>query len=151
MKLRGFSLLELMVSVVVFIVLVAIVYPSYQSYVRKAHLSDAMHAMLDNAQFLERSYASRGNFKKNSTTWLPLPNTETEHFCIKLQGNPRGTNSNSTFTMKAVAKNKAYEPRSLVLNQDGTLMLCETTTSDCSEQNYFKNSGRADKLCKAYP
>lgn len=146
----GFTLVELMIAVAVLAILAVIAYPSYQQYIRKARLNKALQAMMDNTQYLDRHYARQGNFKKNSTTWADLPNMQTEHFCIRMQGNPRGTNTNSLYAMKAVALDKNKEPRVLIVNQDHTVLLCESSTSTCAESDYFRNPARADKQCTDY-
>jgi type IV pilus assembly protein PilE len=43
---RGFTLIELMITVVVVGILAAIAYPSYQTYMKKARRSDAQQMML---------------------------------------------------------------------------------------------------------
>lgn len=147
----GFSLSELLVVVAIISILAAFAYPSYQNYVKKERISVAYQALLDNAHELERHYANHANFKKNSTTWIDLPHPKTDHFCIRLQGNPRGTVSDSAYNIKAVAWDKTQEPRVLWLNQDGTAQLCESSTSTCDETPYFQNPTRADKNCRTYP
>lgn len=146
----GFTLTELMIAISVIAILAALGYPAYQEYVRKGRLAVAQQALLDNAAALERHYANHMNYKKNSTTWMDLPIMQTEHFCIRMQGNPRGTNTNSNFTIKAVALNQKSEPRALILNQDGAFLLCQSTTSSCSETAFFANPARADKQCASH-
>ena len=151
MQHKGFTLLEILTCVAIIAVMVAIGYPSYQNYVRRTRLAAAYQALLDNAEALEQHYASHFNFKKNSTTWMDLPITQTSHFCIRLQGNPRGTNNDSSFSLKAVALDKNTEPRVLTLNQSGSALLCESSSSSCNEQDFFRNPSRADKNCTTYP
>ena len=150
MKIAGFTLMEMMTAVAVAAILVVIAYPAYQSYIRKTRLNKSLTAMMDNSQFLERYYANHYNFKKNSTTWADIPHTETDHFCIRMQGNPRGTISESVYAMKAVAFDKNAEPRVLIVNQDHTVLLCENSTSTCDEKEFFKNPARADTDCTSY-
>ncbi|HSV79133.1 MAG TPA: type IV pilin protein [Ramlibacter sp.] len=62
---RGFTLIELMITVAIVAVLAAVVYPSYTSHVRKSNRAAAQAQMLDIAnreqQYLlaNRSYASK--------------------------------------------------------------------------------------------
>lgn len=147
-KQQGFTLTEILVGMGILAILALLAVPSYQNYVKEARLKDAQAALLKNARFLESTYSQQFSFKKNSTTWLDLPQTETSHFCIKMQGNPRGA-ANDKFTLKAVALNKKNEPRVLTLNQDNMMMLCENSISICeSKTAFFTNSGRSDTNCK---
>lgn len=148
---RGFSLPQLLTALAVAALLAAIAYPAYQESVRKGRLAHAKQALADNAAALERHYGNRMNYKKNSTTWADLPIRQTEHFCIRMQGNPRGTNNDHTYALKAVALDPRREPRALILNQDGMFLLCAQTTSSCGETEFFANPARADQQCAPYP
>lgn len=53
---RGFTLIELMITIAVVGILSAIALPSYQEYLRRSNRADAKAAMLENAQFLERNF-----------------------------------------------------------------------------------------------
>lgn len=151
MKAKGFTLVELLAAVVIMAVLVAVAYPLYGNYVKNARLSEAHQAMMDNAQALERHYANHANFKKNSTQWADLPMTQTSHFCIRMLGNPRGTESEAAYSMKAVSFDKNREPRVLVHSHDGTSLVCESSATTCDETPFFNNSTRMDSDCRPYP
>ena len=151
MKAKGFTLVELLVVIVIMAVLVAVAYPLYGNYVKNARLSEAHQAMMDNAQALERHYANHANFKKNSTQWADLPMTQTSHFCIRMLGNPRGTESEAAYSMKAVSFDKNREPRVLVHSHDGTSLVCESSATTCDETPFFNNSTRMDSDCRPYP
>jgi len=56
MNQRGFTLIELMITLVVVGILAAIAYPAYTEQVRKTRRSDAMAALMRTAQVLERCY-----------------------------------------------------------------------------------------------
>lgn len=97
---RGFSLIELMVTVAIVAILVAVAYPSYQNHVVKTRRAAAQACLLELAQFMERYYAT--NLKYTGAT---LPNTScrsdlTGHYTFGFSGTPDAT----SFTLQATAQ-----------------------------------------------
>ena len=68
-KQKGFTLIELVVTMLIASILAAIAIPSYSNYVRKSHRTDAKNALLDLAS-LEERYMSTNN--AYSVTWADL-------------------------------------------------------------------------------
>lgn len=64
---RGVTLIELMIAVVVFSILSALAYPSYQGHVRKARRSDAEATLLDIGGRMGRHLYSNGSFNEDLT------------------------------------------------------------------------------------
>jgi type IV pilus assembly protein PilE len=63
----GFTLLELLVTVVLIGVLAAIAIPSYSAYVARGQRSAAKAALMQSAQFLERNYTSSGSYSTGAS------------------------------------------------------------------------------------
>jgi len=56
-KSRGFTLIELMVTIAIIGILAAIVYPSYTSILEKTRRQEAMRTLLEASQYMESYYA----------------------------------------------------------------------------------------------
>lgn len=62
MKVKGFTLIEVMIALVIVSILVAIAVPSYQGSVSKSRRSDAQGALMGLAQAMERYYTSNTTY-----------------------------------------------------------------------------------------
>ncbi len=71
---RGITLIELMVVVVIISLLAAISYPSYREFVARAKRNEAKAALLRIATNQERAYLQNNTFTKNLQT-LGFPTT----------------------------------------------------------------------------
>lgn len=60
---KGFSLIELMVTVAIIGIIAGIAYPSYLDSVRRANRADAKAAIMSNAQTLERCFSTNGTYE----------------------------------------------------------------------------------------
>ncbi len=61
-KVRGFTLIELMIVVAVIGIIAAIAYPSYSGYVQKSRRTDAKAALTEAAHALEKYYTMNARF-----------------------------------------------------------------------------------------
>lgn len=61
-KQKGFTLVELMISVAIVAILAAVAYPSYTSSVNKGRRADAQNSLLNFAALQERFYSDRGSY-----------------------------------------------------------------------------------------
>lgn len=62
-KIRGFTLIEMMVVVAIVAILAAIALPAYQNNMKKARRTDATSALQGLAQAMERWYTEKGTYK----------------------------------------------------------------------------------------
>lgn len=130
----GVTLIELMITVVIVGILAAVAYPSYQTHVARANRAEAEGILMENAQFLERSYTTANRYDQNSAgaaTALPFtasPKTGTAKYTIAAT---YGTSQ--TFTLTATrAGSMANDPcGNLTLDNTGVKGASLGTVADC--------------------
>jgi len=69
---RGFTLIELMITVAIVGILAAIAYPSYQNYILRSHRSEGMALLSEAAARMERYYAQNSTYQTASLKGLGL-------------------------------------------------------------------------------
>ena len=124
---KGFTLPELLIVVLVVAILATIAYPSYDTYVRNTRIENARADLLYNAQLLERHYVqnhgftgfSADNFKQNQYFDISIASQTADHF--SLQATPNSSHN-------------ANEQRVLRLDDSNILRICDSSaaTSNCT-------------------
>ncbi|MBB4866609.1 type IV pilus assembly protein PilE [Pseudomonas nitritireducens] len=69
----GFTLLELLVTLALMGILLAIALPSYQEHIRRAGRVEAQKSLVELAQYLERYYSSQGSYREATLPFLRSP------------------------------------------------------------------------------
>lgn len=59
---RGFTLIELMITVVIIGILASVAFPAYQQWVLRAARAEAQAILLEQAQFMERYFTTNGTY-----------------------------------------------------------------------------------------
>jgi type IV pilus assembly protein PilE len=104
---RGFSLIELLVTVAILAILAAVAVPSYQAYVNQARRADAKAALTQAAQFMERSYTTNGCYNKTTPANcagqagadIAVPASGTPYYTLAFAA---GSPTRGAFTLQAV-------------------------------------------------
>lgn len=81
-KLRGFSLIELMVVVAIVAILAVIAYPSYNEYVRKTRRVQAKTDLAEISQALERQFTLSRTYVGFPQTFNQSPRTGAKYYDI---------------------------------------------------------------------
>lgn len=141
---RGFTLIELMITVAIVAILAAVAYPSYRDSVDRSRRSDAKAVLLENAQWLERQYTISNAYNKLGDsggttigdTQLPVkeaPKSGSKTYDIKFKtGEPTST----TFVLEAIPKGSMADDKcgTLTLSQTGDRNISGQATGVTKEQ-----------------
>lgn len=122
-KMRGVTLIELMVVIVVLAILASIAVPSYRNYLLRSNRTEAMRALMRAQTEQEKFFLQFNRYSDDLTsappTGLGLPaTTDTGKFSITLS---RPTTT--TFTVTATAAGQQAQDKackSFTINQAGT-------------------------------
>ncbi len=120
---RGFTLIELMITVAIVGILAAIAYPSYQDQVMKSRRGEAKACLMEMAQFMERFYTTNGRYDLDSggaAVALPVTQCVNDlqvHYVIALAGVAPQT---YTLTATPINTQAAQDTRCAVLGIDQT-------------------------------
>lgn len=106
---RGFSLIELMVTVAIVALIAAIAIPSYTSYVRKSKRADAKVMLTSSAQQLERCYTRMNSYNDgtndvNGNCPLPLGANNANTYSLAIAfDTTAGAPAGQSYTLTATA------------------------------------------------
>ena len=95
----GFSLIELLITLMILGILATIAYPSYVSYINRAHRADALSTLSQLQLTLERCYAQNFSYSASCTAKPTFPVTSPQNYYRINLSNL----STSTYTLTATA------------------------------------------------
>lgn len=125
-RIRGFTLIELMIVVVIVAILGAIANAGYGFAVVKSRRSAAKGCVMEGAQYMERFYTTQ--FTYASTTLPPCSSDVTSYYTVSFSGTPDAT----TYTVQAAPQGTqaAADTKcgTLSINQAGVKNITGTDT-----------------------
>jgi len=120
---RGFTLIELMITVAVIAVLAAVAYPSYMEYLKKGRRAAAQTFIMEVAnkqsQYLldARNYAVTGDATAITTLGLTVPSDVSPYYDLKVD--PAAATNPPTYTITATPKGTQANDGILTLDNQG--------------------------------
>lgn len=128
---RGFTLIELMITVAIVGILTAIAYPAYSKYVQRGNRAEGIVMLNEAVARMERYYAQNNNYAPADLTTLGFPSTTptstTGKYLLKIS-----SSSATAYTFQVVPQGTQATDTcgSLTVAQDGT-RTPDPSTSTC--------------------
>lgn len=126
---RGFTLIELMITVAIVGILAAIAYPSYTNYVLRGYRSEGIAMLSDAAARMERFYAQNNTYAGATLATLGITNANSPNnrYTLSLPS----TATVTTYTLQIApqgAQTKDTTCGTMSLDQSGTKL---PATAEC--------------------
>lgn len=126
-KSKGFTLIELMITVAIVGILAAVALPAYTNYIRQANRSDAKAILLENAQYLERYYTEHNSYEDATIPVTVSPKGGTTLYDITLE-DPGTTSYTLTATPVSGGSMDGDECGALSINSLGQKTVDDATS-----------------------
>jgi type IV pilus assembly protein PilE len=135
-KLKGFTLVELMITVVVIGILAAIAMPNYTQYVQRSHRSNARNTMIQASQWMERAATATGAYPLNANIPAALYTVEGTRYVVAKSAVDTNITTAYSFTATPTTAQATDPCGSLVLtNTNARTTLASDGTSARSAAN----------------
>jgi type IV pilus assembly protein PilE len=127
-RVRGFTLIELMITVAVVAILAAVAIPSYADHVRKSRRAQAKADMVEVAQQLERYHTVQNTYVGFALPFAQSPRDGTARYTLGL-----GNQSASAFTLTVTpdAAQSKDKCGTMTLDQAGRKTPNNTSVAGC--------------------
>lgn len=117
-RVRGFTLIELMITVAILGIIVAVGYPAYGNYVRGSICEAAKTSLLDGAAQMENKLLTAGGLTSTSSITLSSPSDSDAQFTIAC-AKDEAVDNNALYKCTATPNGKRFAAGSGTITLDG--------------------------------
>lgn len=107
-KLRGFTLIELMVAVVVIAIIAAVGFPSYQEYIRRGKRAEGKAHLMRAAQQMERYYSLNNCYPSNTATCGSAASSAAALTAVSVNAHSGDSVASSAYNLTVTTTPQAY-------------------------------------------
>ena len=142
---RGFTLIEVMITVAIVAILASIALPSYQEHVRKAKRAEAQSILLEAAQYMQRYYSGNDRYTATQgsvTTEAVQTLGDDSLLPAPLRQSPKTGGGSANYTIAVLARDvpptftlKATRAGTMTGDKCGTLTLTGQGVRGLQDQN----------------
>lgn len=108
---RGFTLIELMITVAIIGILAALAIPAYEKYIARAQVTEALNLIIGLKSDFTSSYGETGACPANGVSGYGAPTFYSGNYVEKIDfGGPIGSVTDSTCSITVTFKNSGVSP-----------------------------------------